>query len=282
MDSRLATVLITAYDRLPSMVEQLILLEQQTCPADKFEVIIVDDSGEVGTGNKAIQSARPKLNIRYLRTGLPREVNGVSIARNLGIKEAQSPLIISIDDDCLPHPHLIDEHLRTHQSRGNLIVLGSRSRIRDNLQKAPPIPPIEKRTRKELRRSQRGRLTFFDFKTGNISVSRNDFLQAGLFNENFAQKGEHGWEDIEMGYRMLRMRMQMTFNPDAMVFQIPTEPEKEKFRNQGGAYFRARDRFLSIHPELRPIIGDSISCDLRRFFWLRRRQNCFSRVLSGE
>lgn len=278
----MATVLITAFDRLPSMIEQLKLLEQQTCPADKFEVIIVDDSGEVGTGKKAIDSAQPKLNIHYLRTGLPREINGVSAARNLGIREAQSPLIISIDDDCLPHPYLIDEHLRAHQNPGNLIVLGSRSRIRDNLQAKPPITITERRTRKELRRSRMGRLTFFDFKTGNISVSRQDFLQAGLFNENFAQKGEHGWEDIEMGYRMLKMRMRMAFYPDAMVFQIPTEPEKEKFRNQGGAYFRARDRFLSIHPELRPIIGDSFSCNWRRFFWLKRRQNCFLKVPSGE
>jgi len=282
LSSYLATVLITAFDRLSSMVEQLKLLEQQTCPADRFEVIIIDDSGDINTGKKAIDAARPKLNIRYLQTGLPREVNGVSMARNLGIKEAQSPLIISIDDDCLPHPYLIDEHLRTHQNRGNLIALGSRSRIRDTLKEKPPITITERRTRKELRRSRMGRLTFFDFKTGNISVSRQDFLQAGLFNENFAQKGEHGWEDIEMGYRLLKMRMQMTFNPNAMVFQIPTEPEKERFRNQGGAYFRARDRFLSIHPELHPIIGNSFPNNWRRFFWLRRRQNCFLKVPSGE
>lgn len=275
MDNYSATVLITAFDRLPSMVEQLKFLERQNLPADKFEVIIVDDSGEVNVGQKACDLAQPRLPISCLRTGLPREVNGVSVARNLGIKAARSPLIISIDDDCLPHPNLVEEHLKLHQSQQNLIVLGSRSRIKDRLTEKPPITITEKRTRRELTRSRRGRLTFFDFKTGNISVSRQDFIRAGLFNENFAQKGEHGWEDIEMGYRMLKLRMKMVANPDALVFQVPTEPEKEKLRNQGGAYFRARDRFLSIHPELRPILEDGFLCGWRRYFWLRREQNCF-------
>lgn len=275
MHAYLATILITAFDRFQQMTEQLRLLGQQSIANNRFEVIIVDDSGDQRVGERAVEAVQPEFNIRCFRTGLPREVNGVSVARNIGIREARSPLVISIDDDCLPHRDLVSGHIQFHEGREHCIVLGHRSNIREKLSAPVPIPVTEKKARSEARRSRRGRLSFFDFKTGNISVSREDFLSSGLFDENFAREGEHGWEDIEMGYRMLRMRMVMKFNPDALVYQAPTESEKEKQRFRGGAYLRARERFLRIHPELRPIITDGLSARIRRFYWRRREENCY-------
>ena len=270
-----ATVLITAFDRFEQMNEQLKLLEQQAIPADRFEVVVVDDSGDDRVGERAVERVRPGIAIRCFRTGLPRNVNGVSVARNVGIREARSPLIISIDDDCLPHRDLVGEHIRCHEGRENLIVLGCRSNLRERLSARLPIPVTERKARKERRRSRKGRLSFFDFKTGNISVSWDDYFKSGLFNEDFARKDEHGWEDIEMGYRMLRMRMKMVFNPDALVYQAPTEREKEKLRSAGGAYLRARERFLRMHPEVRAILAGGLPGGVKRFFWLRKEENCF-------
>lgn len=259
-----ASVVIPAFDRPIQLREALEHLNNQTYPLSKFEVIVVDDSGEERLVEKAVVGFSPSFRLLLFRTGLPYEVNGVSVARNIGIRHADGSLIIFIDDDCLPHPHFIEQHIQSHRGKEKLIVLGHRSPYREQLNEPLPISIKGKKAKDEFRRSRLGLLTFQDFMTGNVSVKKNDLLDVGLFDESFAQPDEHGWEDVELGYRLMQNELRIEFNPNALIYRPPTEPHKERHRRKVGAYEKARRRLLSLHPELEDLLGMSIWSRLRR------------------
>ena len=139
MMNPIVSIVVTAFDRVESLSELLDALNDQTLPQENFEVIIADDSADLRTGEKARESTETQYSTILVKTGLPYEVNGVSVARNMGIKAAKGRIIISIDDDCIPNRYFIEEHLKFHERRYPLIVLGYRSENHEKLQEDRPI-----------------------------------------------------------------------------------------------------------------------------------------------
>src|SRR5207249_2796947 len=113
-------VVIPTYNRVAQLRRVLSALEQQTFPMDDFEVAVVPDGSDDGT-------------VAYLKTWqtplrllpLVQTRQGASVARNLGVAAAQGEIIIFLDDDVVPAPQLIAEHVRSHAQNGDeAIVLG--------------------------------------------------------------------------------------------------------------------------------------------------------------
>ena len=246
----IASIVITAFDRIDSLRETLDSLNDQTLPPGSFEVIIADDSAGRDTGNKALKDIQTRYQTRLLKTGLPYDVNGVSVARNMGIKDAKGRIIISIDDDCIPNRYFIEEHLKCHERGYPLIVLGHRSEHREKLTEGRFVSVTESKAVSELVAGAASLLNFNNFMTGNISFPKDMVLDAGLFDESFAQPGEHGWEDIELGYRLWRQGYPIQFARNALIYRPSTEKEKEEKRNATGAVRKAFNRFLAMHPLL--------------------------------
>ncbi|MBW2018033.1 MAG: glycosyltransferase [Deltaproteobacteria bacterium] len=248
MPHPIASIVVTAFDRIDSLSELLEALNHQTLSPDAFEVIIADDSGDWNTGEKALKAIHPQYETTLVRTGLPREVNGVSVARNLGIRKARAPIVISMDDDCLPNRFFVESHVRHHEKGYPHIVLGHRSEVKEKLEEEKPVSVTEEKAVAELILSASDLLNFSHFVTGNLSFPKKVVMEAGLFDESFAQPGEHGWEDIELGYRVWRRGYPTLFERNALVYRPGTEKEKEKKREVTGAIRKAQQRFFSIHP----------------------------------
>ncbi len=244
----IVSIVVTAFDRVESLRELLDALNDQTLSEKDFEVIIADDSAHLRTGEKAQENTETRYSTSLVKTGLPFEVNGVSVARNKGIKAAKGQIIISIDDDCIPNRYFIEEHLKFHRRGYPLIVLGHRSERREKLKERRPVPVNENKAVSELIGGTADLLAFGNFMTGNLSFPRAMVLKEGLFNEDFAQPGEHGWEDIELGYRLWRRGYPTCFSRNALVYRPATEKEKEDGRNAGGSIQKAHHRLLDIHP----------------------------------
>jgi predicted SAM-dependent methyltransferase/GT2 family glycosyltransferase len=245
-----ATIVVTAFDRVNSLTRLLEALNLQSLPSEYFEVIIADDSAELNTGEKALAAVQTRFSASLIRTGLPYEVNGVSVARNRGIQAANGRIIISIDDDCIPHRYFVEEHLKYHNNGYPTIVLGHRSEKIEKLEENLPISVTETKALSELVGSAANFLGFTNFMTGNISFPKDIVIEVGLFNEAFAQPGEHGWEDIELGYRLWRKGYHMVFSRNALVYRPATEKEKEEQRKNTGAIQKALNRFAAMHPLL--------------------------------
>lgn len=155
-----ATLVVTAFDRKDSLVRLLEGLNRQTASPESFEVIIADDSAEMNIAEHALSRVKTRYRVSVVKTGLPYEVNGVSVARNIGIKSAEGDIIISIDDDCLPNQYFIEEHLSFHKRGHPVIVLGHRSECLEKLDENRPISVTENKAMSELIAGASGMLTF--------------------------------------------------------------------------------------------------------------------------
>ncbi|MBW2130857.1 MAG: glycosyltransferase family 2 protein, partial [Deltaproteobacteria bacterium] len=176
----IASIVVTAFDRIDSLSELLEALNHQTLPPDAFEVIIADDSGDWNTGEKALKAIHPQYETTLVRTGLPREVNGVSVARNLGIRKSRAPIVISMDDDCLPNRFFVESHVRHHEKGYPHIVLGHRSEVKEKLGEERPVSVTEEKAVAELILSASDLLNFSHFVTGNLSFPKKVVMETGL------------------------------------------------------------------------------------------------------
>lgn len=248
-----ASLLIPLFNRPEKLQAILEYLQKQTYPADYFEVILVDDSGpENYSRQKEItDQAKTRFMFKYFTTGLSKEVNGVTVARNIGIRQATSPLIIFMDDDCFPHPNLIEEHVKTHNKIERLILIGYKTESIEVLDQSLPIEIRTHLGRRESEKDRQGIISARNFSTSNASVKRCHLEEIGLFNESFAQPNEYGYEDCEIGERLLANNMVFKFNPHAVVYLIPKQKEEIDHRQALQMRVKAHRRFKRIQRKLK-------------------------------
>jgi hypothetical protein len=246
----LATVVVTAFDREESLKRLLVGFNNQSAAPGTYEVVIADDSGETRLGQRVLNDIKTNYDVSLVRTNLPYEVNGVSVARNKGIEKARGQIVISIDDDCFPSFFFVEEHIAAHQPNYPAIVLGHRSCDASKLKEDRPISITEPKSINELVAGSAGLLNYTNFMTGNISFLKQVSMEFGSFDEIFAQPGEHGYEDIELGYRLWRKGIPTVFARNAMIYRPPTEMEKEQRRVATKAVEKASYRLLGLHPLL--------------------------------
>ena len=92
------SIVIPTFNRVALLSDCLKSLFEQDYPAEKFEVIIIDDGSRDGTGAVLSRNFNGhKGKIRYYRT---EENKGAAAARNTGFGKSVGELIASLDDDC--------------------------------------------------------------------------------------------------------------------------------------------------------------------------------------
>lgn len=243
-----ASLVIPCFNR-PHLVEEgLRWLMKQTWPHDRFEVILVDDSGPENyhLNRAVVDRMQVDFPLSLFTTGLPKDVYGVTVARNIGMREAQSPLVVYTDDDCFCHPHLIEQHILPHRETDRLMLTGYRADEESALHEPIPMKLTREKCIREFEKSQRGELGPGDFKTGNASVKRAHLLEVGGFNESMAKQHEYGYTDRELAMRLLDNRMTFRVNPNAVVYVIPTDQATLEYRERHQVQAKARARFQEI------------------------------------
>ena len=121
-------------------------------------------------------------------------------------------LIIFLDDDRVPGPNFIQQHISGQEHPTVLLgerldSLASEEEIEALFIAVSPAEQlaflqsrvVEQGLEKKLPLKPSGPLNWLTFFTGNVSVPRDALLRAGLFDENF--KG-WGHEDIDLGIRL--------------------------------------------------------------------------------
>ena len=200
------SIVLPTYNRLDRLKRVLAALEQQTVSPDQFEVVVVSDGSQDGT-NEWLVSAETPLNLRpHIQ-----ENQGVAVARNNGIEQAQADLILFIDDDVVPAPNLIEEHLK-HHSADNVVVLGPMLSPPD-FEMNPWVEWEQAMLMKQYNDMLDGKWepTARQFYTGNTSIRRQHVVDAGGFDPSFRRA-----EDVELAYRLHDMGLKFVFNYEAV------------------------------------------------------------------
>jgi glucosyl-dolichyl phosphate glucuronosyltransferase len=103
------SLVICTYNRCRYLPEALESIRNQNLPAEKFELVIVDNNSTDDTATIAQKfiSDNPHLNARYVFEA----EKGLSVARNRGLQEAASPIVNYVDDDAILSPGYLEAML---------------------------------------------------------------------------------------------------------------------------------------------------------------------------
>ncbi|KAB8142424.1 glycosyltransferase [Chloroflexia bacterium SDU3-3] len=202
------SVVIPTHNRLGQLKRVLDAFARQTYPLDAVEFIVVSDASTDGT-SAFLQGYQGPLRL----CPLLQEHGGPAKARNNGIAHASGALILFVDDDVVPTPTLVAEHMRLHQASGGPLVVLGPMLTPDDFAMEPWVRWEQAMLMKQYRAMQEGKWkpTARQFYTGNTSLRRELVVRAGGFDESFRRA-----EDVELAYRLNELGVEYVFNPSAV------------------------------------------------------------------
>ncbi len=205
-------MVVPTFQRRESLQRLLDALAAQTYPHADFEVLVVDDGSTDGT-REWLATLRTTYRVRPLAQAH----GGPGKARNLGVAEAAGSIVVFFDDDVIPAPDAIAQHVDAHREKPDTVVIG------------PMLPPDDSRRPAWIRWEEARLLEQYramtageyectprQFFTANASIERQRFRDAGGFDAAFARA-----EDVELGYRLRDLGAHFAFEPRARVTHHP-------------------------------------------------------------
>lgn len=252
-----ATVIIPTYNRKRLLYQTLTSLMKQTCPTDRFEVIVVDDGSTDGTLEITKESL--PFTFRYFR----QTNQGDAAARNLGANHSNADLLIFLDDDIIVGPNYVEDILQAHEIRDNRIVVGTEflwledSNPLSQVSGFPICPDGEELIE----------IPFADVCSNNMSVRKKAYFTLGLM-QSLDFPGSSIWCDVDFtfrahrhGFKFLRSTKAICWHRDYVVRSL----DNQKTR-MGEAAYRSVKLFQK-YPDLisyLPMFSDKTPIKVRR------------------
>src|SRR5262245_50877569 len=267
MDAQPSVSVVTpTFNRCASLTRLLDGLAEQTYPAEKTQVVVVDDGSTDET-----QSYLSRRQTRFALRVVQQSHRGPAAARNLGVLHACGEILLFLDDDVVPASDLIERHISRHRANPGVVVVG------------PMLPPSDwprpvwvRWEEEKLARQYQAMLegaygcTPRQFYTANASLRRDQFLEAGGFDPLFARA-----EDVELGYRLRDRHARFVFDPRATVEHFASRSLEawQRIPYQYGRYdvIMGRDKHYDTL--------SSAAHDFSRRHWLGR---CLARLAAGR
>ncbi len=234
-----ATIQLCTYNRAALLERVLDACFEQTVPADAYEVVLVND-GSTDATLDVIAKARSRAACTFVT--VDQENAGLAAARNAGIACANGERIIFIDDDVLPLPNFVEQHLWSHDRHPRYVVRGGAINVESFDDLPPPVWSPK---------NYSGNY----FWTTNVSVPLATLRTVGCFNEAFS---EYGWEDIDVGLRLRFAGVRATFNPKALAYHYKPRPraaQVEAMLRQARAQARTAAQLTRLHPHWRTYLA---------------------------
>ncbi len=234
-----ATIQLCTYNRAALLERVLDACFEQSVPSDSYEVVLVND-GSTDETPAVIARAQSRATCPFTVINQPN--SGLAKGRNVGIAHATGERIIFIDDDVLPLPNFVAEHLRSHDAHPLAIVRGAAINVENFDELPPPIWTLK---------DYSGNF----FWTTNVSVPLKTIRAIGGFDETFA---EYGWEDIDVGLRLRFAGVKAVFNKNALVYHYKPRARSgnvEKMVRQAQAQARTAVQLAKLHPHWRTYLA---------------------------
>lgn len=203
----LVSVVVPTYNRKAMLADTLASLAAQDYPADRYEVIVVDDGSEDGTWEWLTkETSRWSGRLIPLR----QENRGPATARNVGAMSSEADVVAFIDDDCVAEPDWLPHLCAGYTSAqvggvgGRILGLSPRTLIESYLTDMDVYRPPT---------TIDGQIEYF--LGANASCRRDIFLSLGGFSEVLRP---HGGEELDLCLRILAAGFQLVYAPHAVVW----------------------------------------------------------------
>ncbi len=202
------SIVMPTYNRcdvVDRTIRQLLAVDY---PADRFEIIVVDNSTDGTPAMVARHHAETAGRVRLL--SLPERLP--AIKRNRGQDEASHEYVLFINDDVWVEPQFLAEHARSHLSHPEPVAVLGYVRQSAEMEQTPFIRHYQPFAYHELADRADAKVGWLHFWSMNLSMPRSTIQERNLrFHEDWAEIGN---EDVELGYRWVnRAGLPAVYNP---------------------------------------------------------------------
>ena len=260
------TLIICTYNREKYIGPLLDSIAKNDYPTTDYEIVLVDNNCTDNTRGVCEQFAagHPEITLRYV----VETEQGLSAARNKGIKEAKGDIIIYVDDDALvdaDYIRIYAEHFATHPE-----TMAAGGPIEPLYETSEPawMSPYTKALLTawmnygdKVREYPKGRYPG----GGNAAYRKVVFDKVGLFNTELGRKGNLllASEEKDIFDKMHALGMQVLYLPTPVLHHIipQTKLEEDYFNRltlQIGRSERMRTRAISKGKYLKRLLSEGI------------------------
>lgn len=235
------SILIPTLNRRRMLESLLDRLGRLASPAGRLQVVVADDGSTDGTA-EMIERAAPPFRLLLRRHSAPR---GSAAARNAAIDAADGEVLWLLDDDVVPDPDALQEHLALLAERPEAASLGD---VRPEETDAPRVAvrllaSMYARSRGSV--PDRAEIPFTLCDTANLAI-RRETLGGIRFDERFIACGN---EDFEWGIRLVAKGIPLVRNRRARVSHRTEHLRLEGMESKRWIAGRNARLLVSLHPE---------------------------------
>lgn len=180
-----ASVIIPVYNNRDGLNRTLKALCNQTLPKDQFEVIVVNN-GSNDQPEIIVEQFRNELNLKFLEEN--QYLNSPYSARNRGIEQAESDIIVLLDSTCAPVPEWLEQGIKPiKENRADLVGGAIEFKI-DNKSTIGEI--YDALTNVRMKENIQVKKVA---KFGNLFLKKDLLYKVGWFEEGLRSGGDVRW-----------------------------------------------------------------------------------------
>ena len=258
------TVIIPTKDRNETLDMTLAAYQKQTLPRSDFELLLVNDHGDLPSLEKVIEKHSARLPIRVLDNHGP---GGPAAARNLAICQSKGGVVLITGDDIVPGEGFLKEHLDGHRRYPHLeSALVGLTLWHPDLPASPFQDYITGKggmqfAYNDMKDNQP--VPFDRLYTSNCSLKRAFLVEEEhLFSTKYRYAA---YEDVELGYRLHLDGMVLRYIADAKGYHYHAMTPSSFVERQ-----RKVGRMLTLLALQRPtFVGNEHKTFLRALEFLR-------------
>jgi glycosyltransferase involved in cell wall biosynthesis len=212
-------MIICTYNRAGYLRDTLQSLLQTNASPNQFEILIIDNNSTDKTPNVAQNTANqfPDFRLKYIKE----TKQGLSHARNCGIRKASAPVLLFLDDDITVHPDFISLWVSFFENYPEASGGGGKIRVqfddpRPDWMSYYLLPLLGHHDLgNSIKKYPAGKYPF----GGNMAFHRKIFDKYGGFNANLGRKASKliASEEKEF-YRRLSDSENIYYLPNAFIY----------------------------------------------------------------
>ena len=232
--------------------------ERQTAAPDRFEVIVVMDCADPNPAavDEAI-GTRP-YTVRRLTGHRP----GLSANRNAGWRAAAAPIVLFTDNDTIPVPEFVAEHLAWHaENPEDEVAVVGHVRWAPELKLTPFMRWLDEGVQFDYGSIVGTEAAWAHLYGANSSVKKSLLERVGDFDE---ERLPYLYEDLDWAYRASKHGLRVLYNRRALVDHVRPGMTLEFWKEKARRMAAAERQFVTKHPEMEPWFHKKFAAAARR------------------
>lgn len=219
--------------------------ERQDAPSGSFEVLVVSDRAEPDSASVDAAIGRRPYPIQRLTGAVP----GLSANRNAGWAAARAPVVLFTDNDTIPVPRLVSEHLSVHaQHPEKEVAVAGQVRWARGIKVTPFMKWLDQGVQFDYRSLEGDQGSWAHLYGANSSIKRAMLELVGGYDE---VRLPYLYEDLDWGYRAHQHGLRVVYNRRAIVDHW-RPMSVEVWKKRAPMLAATEWQFCQMHPEVPP------------------------------